>query len=220
MPFATPVLPPAFQLVALDREADAFERARRAAPRGLDDGTVYWTDRADRLSLAVAIEPEAPRAAALRTVHVLGVAAGDALGALGPAEMSLAHAWPGGLVMDGVPVGRVRAAAGPMADAGAVPPWLVLGLEVATGVAGRIAPARLAEDAARRFLAWTRRCREEGFGPVRDAWNARCLGRGAEATFAVAGGCRSGVVDGLDDDGGLRVGGTTLPLEAALAEQG
>jgi biotin-(acetyl-CoA carboxylase) ligase len=115
-----------------------------------------------------------------------------------------------------------------------VPPWLVLGLEVALeaathrsadpagrGLATRdVTAARLAEDAARHFLAWTCRCRDEGFGPVRDAWNARCYRRGAEATFEVAGERRSGVVGGLDEDGSLRVGGAALPLEAAMAEQG
>ena len=232
-----PLLPPAFQLVALHREADAFERARRAAPRGLDDGTVYWTDRADRLSLAVAIEPEAPRAEALRAVHVLGVAAGDALGALVPPGLELAFAWPGALVLDGVRVGRVRAALGGTADADAVPPWLVLGLEVGIETCADASDAphdgasladsgadvtavRLAEDAARHFLGWAQRWRDEGFGPVRDAWNARCFRRGAEATFEVAGERRSGIVRGLDGGGDLRVGGTALPLEAALAEQG
>ena len=237
---SAPLLPPAFQLVSLHREVDAFERARRAAPRGLDDGTVYWSDRTDRLLLAVAIEPEAPRAEALRAVHVLGVAAVDALGALVPPGLSLAFAWPGDLVLDGARVGRVRAALGATADAGEVPPWLVLGLEVEveasagtpgdephdrasladSGAGEAVTAVRLAEDTARHFLGWAQRCRDEGFGPVRDAWNARCFGRGAEATFEVAGQRRSGVVRGLDEGGDLCVGAAALPLEAALAEQG
>ena len=84
-----PLLPPAFQLVVVDAAVDAFERARRMAPRGLDDGTVYWTDRGDRLRLAVALEPEAPLPETLLAAYVLMVATGDALGsapAAGPAR--------------------------------------------------------------------------------------------------------------------------------------
>ena len=51
MPRRLPQLPPAFHLVALDRELQAFGRAVASAPRGIDDGTVYWTERADRLEL-------------------------------------------------------------------------------------------------------------------------------------------------------------------------
>ena len=66
-----PLLPPAFHLVALDPELDAFARAVRAAPRGIDDGTVYWADRSDRLDLAIVLEPEAPAARTLEALYVL-----------------------------------------------------------------------------------------------------------------------------------------------------
>lgn len=228
MPSATPsfpLLPPAFQLVVLDRETDPFGRACCQAPRGLDDGTVYWCGRADRLGLAFALEPEVPRAAALGAVHVLTVAAGEALGL--PA---VAFAWPAGLVVDGAGVGRVRAAVGPTcAAAGAVPPWLVLGLDLRPPQAGEEPPvpadgpagpaALMAQRVARSFLAWNRRWREEGFAPVRAAWNARCLGLGEPATVRVrGGGFRSGEVGGLDEAGGLRVGDAVVPLETALLE--
>ena len=74
-----PLLPPAFHLVALDPELDAFARAVRAAPRGIDDGTLYWADRSDRLDLAIVLEPEAPAARTLEALYVLTLAAGDAM---------------------------------------------------------------------------------------------------------------------------------------------
>ena len=107
-----PTLPPAFQLVALDREVGAFERAARAAPRGVDDGTVYWTERHDRLEMAVVLEPEAPARTTLQAAHVLMVAVGDALGALVPPGKPVAFAWPTTLLLDGALLGRVRDAAG------------------------------------------------------------------------------------------------------------
>ena len=74
-----PILPPAYDLVTLDAELDAFERAVRLAPRGLDDGTVYWVDRPDRLDMAMVLEPEAPVPTTLEALYVMTVAAGDAL---------------------------------------------------------------------------------------------------------------------------------------------
>lgn len=219
-----PELPPAYQLVALDRDTDAFERARARAPGGLDDGTVYWTDRPDRLLLAFALEPEEGRstADALEAVYALALAAGEALGHPG-----VAFAWPGGLVLDGAGLGRVRAAAAPTCDPEAAPPWLVVGLDLAVGAgptgdgpapAPALTTAELAARVARRFLAWDRRRREEGFAPVRAAWNARCLGLGAPATVRVQGSRRSGRVGGLDADGALLLGDAALPLEAVLAD--
>jgi BirA family transcriptional regulator, biotin operon repressor / biotin---[acetyl-CoA-carboxylase] ligase len=213
------VLPPAFRLVAVERGVDAFERARDRAPQGLDDGTVYWTDRADQLRLAVVLEPEAPRGTTLQAVHVLTVAAGDALGALLPPQMPLAFAWPGGLLLDGAQLGRVRAAVAPVVDPRAVPPWLVLGLRIDIGPypgepgevpdrttladagAPEITSGALAEAVSRHFLAWTRRWQEEGFAPVRASWNARRQEGAA-----------------LDDEGRCRVGAAVFPLEAVLAE--
>ena len=110
-----PSLPPAFHLIALDREVAAFERAVRAAPRGIDDGTVYWTDRTDRLELAIVLEPETPARRALEAVYVLTVAAGDALEQLLPPEVPVAFAWPGDLIVDGAKIGSVQVALAPVA---------------------------------------------------------------------------------------------------------
>lgn len=233
-----PLLPPAFQLVAVDREVDAFDRACRTAPRGLDDGTVYWTDRDDRLRLAVAFEPEVRRAEALETVYVLGVAAADALAALVPAGLPLALAWPGGLVLDGAKVGRVCAALAPSAEPEGTPAWLVLGLGIELGPAVRepgetpdlttladsgadgLTSAGLAESVTRHFLSWLHRWAEDGLEPVRTAWNRRCFRLGEKVTLELAGAPRDGRIGGLDAEGRFRIGTEALPLGAALAELG
>ena len=131
-----PSLPPAFHLVALDPEVGAFARAVRAAPRGVDDGTLYWTERSDRVDLAVVLEPESPAAQTLEALYVLTVAAGDALGAALPPVVPVAYGWPGDLILAGARVGRVRAALAPVADADGVPPWLVVGLQIDVAALG------------------------------------------------------------------------------------
>lgn len=225
-----PSLPPAFHLVALDREVGAFGRAVRAAPRGVDDGTVYWTDRTDRLDLAVVLEPEAPAARTLEAVYVLTVAAGDALGTLLPPQVPVAFAWPGDLILDGAKVGQVKAALAPVAGAGAIPPWLVLGLTVSVGPpgddpgrfpdrtslhgegAGDITPARFLESVTRHLLHWTARWLEEGLGPVRAAWNPRCFRLGEAGEIALGDRRIAGEVGGLDAGGAFVVGDHRLEL--------
>lgn len=225
-----PTLPPAYNLVALDREIGAFERAVRAAPRGLDDGTVYWTDRADRLDVAVVLEPEAPPAATLEALYVLTVATGDALAALLPPVKPVAFAWPGGILLDGARLGRVRAALAPVAGEDAVPPWLVLGLAIAVGPlgddpgrfpdrtslyeegAGDVTVHALLEGVARHFLRWTGRWLDEGPEPVRASWNRRCFQQGELGEVALGGQRFAGQVHGLADDGAFVIDQARLDL--------
>jgi BirA family biotin operon repressor/biotin-[acetyl-CoA-carboxylase] ligase len=229
-----PVLPPAFHLVALDRELGAFDRAVRAAPRGIDDGTVYWTDRTDRLELAVVLEPEAATAPTLQSLYVLMVATGDALGTLLPPGKPVAYAWPSDVLLDGARLGRVRAAIAPMADPAAVPPWLVLGLELALAPlgtdpgrlvdrtslfeegAGDITVTALLEAVTRHLLHWTGRWLDEGLAPVRATWNRHCFRRQEMAAVELGGKRHEGAVEGLDERGRFLIGSSVLALDDVL----
>jgi biotin-(acetyl-CoA carboxylase) ligase len=229
-----PQLPPAFSLVGLDREVPAFARAVRAAPRGIEDGTVYWTDRADRLEIGLVLEPEAPAAPTLKAVYVLVVAAGEALAELLPPAVPVAFAWPGDILLDGARTGRIRAALAPVADATAVPPWLVLGLSVNLASlghepgrlpdrtslheqgAGDVTAAALLESVTRHLLLWTSRWLEDGLEPVRAAWNQRCFRRGEASGLVLAGERVEGIVAGLNADGALVIGERRLDLRDAL----
>lgn len=226
-----PTLPPAFQLVALDREVGAFERAARAAPRGVDDGTVYWTERHDRLEMAVVLEPEAPARTTLQAAHVLMVAVGDALGALVPPGKPVAFAWPTTLLLDGALLGRVRIAMAGTAEPEAVPPWLVLGLAIGVGPlgddpgrmaertslyeegAGDVTVAQLVEGVCRHFLLWTGRWLDEGMTPVQASWNARCFRLGEEGEAAFGGQRVGGKIRGITADGSFLLGGERLRLD-------
>ena len=229
-----PSLPPAFHLVGLDREVGAFERAVRAAPRGIDDGTVYWTERNDRLELAVVLEPEAPSARTLEAVYVLTVATGEALAHFLPPVVPVAYAWPGDILLDGARAGRVRAALAPVADLSTVPPWLVLGLTIGVASlgddpgrisdlttmhdqgAGEVTVVELVEGVTRHLLLWTGRWLDDGLAPVRAAWNRRCFRHGRSGGLSIARERVEGVVAGLDEMRALAVGERRLRLQDAL----
>lgn len=233
-----PSLPPAFHLIGLDPEVPAFARAVRAAPRGIDDGTVYWTDRTDRLEIAVVLEPETPSARTLEAVFLLTVATGEALANLLPPVVPIAYAWPGDILLDGARAGRVRAALAPVADAATIPPWLVLGLTIdlaprpggpgrvpdrtslhAQG-AGEVTVAELIEGIMRHLLRWTGRWLESGLDPARSAWNLRCFRRGRQGELVWAHGRIEGIVTGLDAGGAFVVGERRLELRDALGMLG
>lgn len=229
-----PLLPPALHLVTLDPEVGAFARAVRAAPRGVEDGTLYWTERHDRLDLALVLEPEAPAASALEALYVLTVAAGEALGTALPPAVPVAFGWPGDLILAHARVGRLQAALAPVAGADGVPPWLVIGLRIDVAPldvdpgqmaertslhgegAGDVGVVPLLESVSRRFLLWTGRWLESGPARVRAAWNARCYRRGETATLTFAGELVEGRVTGLDAHGAFVVGERSFDLLPCL----
>ena len=217
---ALPSLPPAFQLIRLDREVAAFERAIRAAPRGIEHGTVYWSERADLLDMALVLEPEAPASASLEAVHLLTVAGSEALAQLVPPALPVACAWPGELLLDGARLGGVRAAMAPTIDPAAPPPWLVLGLRLRLDPFGAASDnktaAALVEAVTRHFLRWTSCTLEDGPAPVRAAWNQRCFRRGEPAELGLDGERIAGRVAGLDAAGRFVVGDRALALDDAL----
>lgn len=212
----SPDLPPAYDLVRLEPEIGAFERAVRAAPRGLDDGTIYWSERADRLDMAVVLEPDAPAATVLQAVYVLTVATGDALEVLLPPVAPVAFAWPSHILLDDASLGRVRVALAPVAAPDDAPPWLVLGVGLVCPVAQEVTVPRLLQCTARQFLRWTGRWLDDGLAPVRDAWNRRCHRRGDMGEVVLGERHIQGRVRGLATDGSFVIGAERLPLAAHL----
>jgi biotin-(acetyl-CoA carboxylase) ligase len=230
-----PLLPPVYTLIVLDRERAALAHALRAASDGASDGTVYWTERADRLEAAFALEPEAGRDATLLAHLVLMTALADALAALLPPGKPVGLHWPDRISLDGGTIGEVacRIAA---CDAPAIPAWLVLGTTIriagrpgdwqARGElettslqdegAGEIDSVALVEALSRHFLAWMHRWQEEGFAPVARAWNARCPERGREISLTQGGVTHRGRLLGVDVEGRLRIAAARIGLAEAL----
>ena len=221
-----PVLPPAYDLVVIAGERDAFDRACELARRRVEDGLLVWNERRDRLELAVVVEPEAPLEESLRALPVFVLAVGDALGAFTAPALPLALRWPATVLVDGGELARIRCA---WDGNGGAPAWLVLGVEAAVhepeepgrmpdrftleGAAGEPVPlARVVEQIARQFLLWVDRWQREGFAPVARAWNQRLDGAGRVETVKLGGVEAAGVIEGLDEAGRLRVGGRAVSL--------
>ena len=226
-----PSLPPAYHLIVLDPKVVAFERAVRAAPRGIEDGTVYWTARPDRLDMALVLEPETTTLPALDAVYLLTIAAFEALAPLVPPAVPMACAWPGDLLLADARAGGIRVALAPTADPAAAPPWLVLGLRLqladapgelddCTSLASQGAPevttTALLNAVTSHFLHWTRSRRTEGPASVYAAWNRRCFRRGQPGVLALNGQPVTGTIGGLDAEGRFTIGQVRLPLTEAL----
>lgn len=219
-----PLLPPAYDLVVLADGHDASARAKRAALSGRAvDGTVFWSERRDRLEMALLLEPEAPAAQTALVHTVAAVALADALGSLLPPLRPVAFALPGTVLLDGASVGGLCLRLAP-SDAHAIPAWCILEIVVdllpgaeepghtpwrtCLGEAGgaAITAAALLEALCRHLLVWMHRWSEDGFAPVAAAWNARQTQAGIEATQGR-----------LEPDGSLVQGDHRRPLHAALA---
>lgn len=216
-------LPPIYRRVDLAADEDVRAEARRRAEAGCEPATILWADRDDRMVSAVVLVPEEPLERALPVFHVAVVGLGDALGALVPAGVDVAFAWPGKVLANTAAVGEVGLDAPAGAAMGEVPPWLVVSAEVAIArIAGDdpealdLSVTSLEDEAcfgvgsrdvlaafARHFLAWVNRWQDDGFEPVRASLLHRTADHGKEITVEVGGEQMTGTHAGLDDSGGL-----------------
>lgn len=190
----TPTLPPVFRPRPLS-DRDPFDAAVAAAQAGAEPGTLFWTPRRDRLEMAVVLAPDRPLADTRNATAVTLVALADALEALGPPNLAIAFDPAGRVLVNGTTVGAVTFAAPPGVAEDAVPDWAVVG--VRTDVLGDpddpdpgrhpdrtalreegfgdLEAPRLLDSVARHLLFWMDLWENDGFGPVRRAWQGRAL---------------------------------------------
>ncbi|MCA3352520.1 MAG: hypothetical protein INF97_18195 [Roseomonas sp.] len=225
-----PALPSVFTpIIALREGGDALAHACLIAPEK-GAGTLVWVRSWARAEAALVLEPEEALPAARLALHAASIALADALGAYGPPDIPLIFEWPNTLRLNGAVVGQTRLGLPPGASAGAVPPWLVVGMELrfaeyADGEPGErpdrtsllgegyddLTPALLVAAWARHFMA-----------TVAD-WQARGLKTLAERYLArldpkLGAGARRGIVPASGDlvlEAGA--GRETLSLAEALA---
>ena len=138
-------LPPLLSDIAVMADVDPMEAAQSAAAEGVDAGTVFWSLRDDRVEAAMVLAPEAPLRRALTVVYAMQQGVTDAIGALGPPEISALWAWPDALILNGARVGRMRAAS-QTDDLGATPDWLIVALSLRRLARGRRRQRRAAGD--------------------------------------------------------------------------
>jgi biotin-(acetyl-CoA carboxylase) ligase len=220
MEIADPQFPPLLTGHALaSRRAPFAEACRRAAARELGAAEVVWSRAMARAACAIVLEPEVPLVDTLQMAPLLMVALGDCLGSLAPPQVAVGYRWPGGMLLNGTCAGSVRIAA-PRVAPGEVPPWLVVGAELAlaaprggrrdwsqTSLAEEAGPGITRSDVLRaltaHFLAWLNTWQERGFPPIAAHWLLRAEGREHPVTLASRGSRIEGKVIGLEENGNL-----------------
>lgn len=206
--------------------------ARAAAESGEGEaGDFFWSQRLDRIELALVLEPESPFGESLTMLPLAMVAFGDALGAVAPPVVAVHFRWPDRVEVNGGFVGGFRIATSEVSGEAEIPDWLVVGFSIAVQMdlsddapgrrinettlydegCGELTVDDLAESFGRHFLTWINRWQDEGFEPVRLAWLAR-LKQEKDSEGVVTGPKRD-----LDSHGGLCGEGIDpQPLSLAL----
>ncbi|MDB5466800.1 MAG: biotin protein ligase [Phenylobacterium sp.] len=177
-----------------------------------------WSTQRGNLAATLLMVTDAPPVEAAQISFVAALAAAELADAcLGPDVARLK--WPNDVLIHG------KKAVGILVESGARPDgrlWLAVGIGVnlahapqdverpATSFAehmGGKPPAPLAalEVLAARFEAWRQAWATQGFAPVARAWTARALGLGQTCEARLPNRTLTGVAEGLDLDGALRL---------------
>jgi BirA family transcriptional regulator, biotin operon repressor / biotin---[acetyl-CoA-carboxylase] ligase len=177
-----------------------------------------WSTESGNLAATLLTTTDVPAAEAAQLSFVAALAACDlADTCLGPAAARLK--WPNDVLVFG------RKAVGILLESGARPGgglWLAVGIGVnlahapddterpATSFAEHMAgPPPEPEDAlevlAARFESWRRLWVTRGFAPIAKAWTERALGLGQRCEARLPNRTLSGIAEGMDLDGALRL---------------
>jgi hypothetical protein len=225
-----PALPSVFTpIIALREGGDALAHACALAPEK-GAGTLVWVRSWARAEAALVLEPEEALPAARLAVHAASIALADALGAYGPPDIPLIFDWPNTLRLNGAVVGQTRLGLPPGVSADAVPPWVVVGMELrfaeyADGEPGEspdrtsllgegyddLTPALLVAAWARHFMATVADWQSRGVKTLAERYLARLdPGRGAGARRGLVPASGDLLLEGAD-------GRAILSLADALA---
>lgn len=233
-----PSFPPLFSGEATS--ADPFETAIERACEGVDAGLIVHRIRPDALSATIVLAPEDPLEDAMAMLFAAANGFADAFGALAPSEVAAQFDWPAGIRINGARCGGFRAAASTR-DPGAVPDWLVIGLDLPFFAAANdepgitpdrttlweegcseIEPRQLLESWSRHMLVWINTWLDEGMPRLHGDWRGRAFAIGEHVEFDLAGRSYAGEFVGLDEMGGMLLkcenGTQLLPLSMILEE--
>ena len=228
-----PLLPPQFELVALECPGSVMEAALARAADHAGEGTLVWAraqsgarTRRGRewfgyegnLHCALIVEPDYPNEEAWQLVYVSALAAGSAIAEMVSPMTGLRFAWPNRLLINDLLAARIDMAT--TSPASNPYPDLVLGVSVNVAAhppqpepeeynsihasgAAGVTVVDVLEAYASHFLAWATRWADEGFAPLRRAWRIRADGFDAPARIRLPGGSIPGRVDDVDEGGAL-----------------
>jgi len=205
------------------RRAEAGERgpvwitaAVQTAGRGRR-GRAWSTERGN-LAATLLMTTDAPPVEAAQVSFVAALAAADlAEACLGPEVARLK--WPNDVLVHGKKAVGILVESGPRPDGRL---WLAVGIGVnlahapqnlerpATSFAEHMGgkrpePLAALEILASRFELWRAAWAAQGFAPIAAAWTERALGLGERCEARLPNRTVSGVAEGLDADGALRL---------------
>lgn len=176
-----------------------------------------WSTERGNLAATLLMTTDAPPVEAAQISFVAALAAADlAEACLGPGVARLK--WPNDVLVHG------RKAVGILVESGARPDgrlWLAVGIGVnlahapqnlerpATAFAEHMGeppePLAALEVLAARFEVWRRAWTAEGFAPIARAWTERAAGLGQRCEARLPSRTVTGMAEGLDPDGALRL---------------
>jgi len=225
-------LPPLYEPIALEG-TNVFAEACRRAKEGAQEGTLLWTRTPsevqgrtglpwlagpDDLQCAIILEPDYSTTEAAQLVYVTAIATALAAADLVPPLTEMSYGWPNDVRLDDAKIGAVDLGAGldPAGDFR----WMVLGtrINVKTEPSGleaeaaslqeegapTVEPTEVLERFARHFLTWSSRWADEGFTPVREAWQNHGPEIGQPMAIRLPGEQSEGTYQGLDAAGNLK----------------
>lgn len=190
--------------------------ARQTAGRGRRGRN--WETGAGNLAATLLTRTVKPPAEAAQVSFVAALATADLAAAYVPPRL-VSLKWPNDPLIDGWKTAGVLVESGPHPSGGL---WLAVGIGVnlasppeladrpATAFARHMrsappSPAEALGVLAGRFEHWRALWEHEGFAPIAAAWTARAHGLGAPCTARLPNESVSGVAEGLDPDGALRL---------------
>lgn len=225
-------LPPPFHLIAYATIASTNDEAKRLARDGAAEGLIVraarqtagrgrrgrpWVSPPGNLYMSLLQRPRCRAVTAAQLGFVAALSLAEGLAALAPAAVEFRLKWPNDLLANG------RKIAGILLEtemtSGEIPDFVVIGVGVnlassppdtpyaatsfAKEAATELAPEAALASFIGRFARWSGIWREQGFGPVRDAWLARAVGLGEAIQVRLDRETLGGRFVDLDDDGAL-----------------
>lgn len=180
-----------------------------------------WVSETGNLAATLLTRTHRPAHEAAQITFVAALAAAELLDAFAASSL-VTIKWPNDVMLDGVKAVGILVESGPHPEGGL---WLAVGVGVnlahapegterpAIALSSRLRPdiayappiEAAAEVLAETFAAWEDRWNTLGFAPVLDGWTARTRGLFGPATARLEHETVSGMADGVEPDGALRL---------------
>jgi BirA family biotin operon repressor/biotin-[acetyl-CoA-carboxylase] ligase len=227
-------LPSPFRLVAYETIGSTNDEVKRLAREGAAEGLIViagqqtagrgrrgrtWVSPPGNLYSSALLRPRCQVASAAQLGFVAALGVADAIGELAPA-INPRCKWPNDLLLNGKKISGILLETEMVA--GDRPDFVALGMGInlissprdtpypttslAEEGAPRIAPRTMIATVIRHFAEWLTRWREDGFGPIRDAWLLRAIGLGELIQVRLERHTLDGRFLDLDNDGALMLG--------------